>query len=143
MKAVAVGFVLSTLLAPTPALALCSVQLQGVSFGSIDVMRREESTGSIKITCDKAVGFSVEIGGSVSGGQRQMQAAGGGSLRYELYGDPGHFHVWGDGLTIGSPLGGASDGSHAQTFTIYGVVPAQPGTPPGIYVDAPLVSLNF
>ena len=75
MKAVAAFLALSALLVPGPALALCGVQLQGVSFGSIDVMRREESTGSIRVTCDRAVGFNVEIGGSVS--RRPAADAGG------------------------------------------------------------------
>jgi spore coat protein U-like protein len=138
------GAILVPLLAVgAPAQALCSVQLQGVSFGTVDVTRREESTGSIRVSCDRAQAFLVEIGGPLSGGQRRMQAAGGASLRYELYGDPGHHHVLGDGLTIGAPLGGASDGAQAQTFTVYGVVPPQPGTPPGAYFDAPVVTLAF
>ena len=144
MKPLIVGVCCAMLLAPGPALAACGVQLQGVSFGNVDVMRREESTGNVKITCDSAVGFLVEIGGgNLAGGQRQMQASGGASLRYQLYGDPAHTHVWGDGQTIGSPIGGASDGSNADSFTIYGVIPSQPGTLPGIYLDTPLVTLSF
>lgn len=132
------------LLAAAPAQASCDVQLQGVAFGVIDVTRREESTGSVRVTCDRPQAFNVEIGGgNVSGGQRRMQAAGAGFLRYELYADAGHTHVWGDGLTVGYPIGSASDGSKAQTFTIYGVIPSQPGTLPGTYLDAPLVTLSF
>lgn len=133
----------AALLAPGPALAVCGVQLQGVSFGAIDVMRRQESTGSVRVSCDKPVAFLVEIGGGVSGGERRMHAAGGGSLRYELYADPANSHLWGDGQTVGSPVGGSSDGASPQTFTIYGVIPSQPGTLPGTYMDSPLVTLSF
>jgi spore coat protein U-like protein len=133
----------ASLLGAAPAGAMCSIQLESVAFGVIDVTRREESTGSVRVSCDKPQAFNVEIGGSLTAGQRRMQAAGGGSLRYELYADAGHTHVWGDGITIGAPIGGASDGSKAQTFTIYGVISPQPGTLPGNYVDAPLVTLSF
>lgn len=133
----------AVLLAPGPALAVCGIQLQGVSFGSIDVMRREESTGSVRVSCDEPVGFLVEIGGGASGGERRMYAAGGASLRYELYADPAKTHLWGDGQTVGSAVGGSSDGATPQTFTIYGVIPSQPGTLPGVYMDSPLVTLSF
>lgn len=134
---------LCALLPSAPAFALCGVQVEGVSFGSIDVRRREESTGSVRITCDQAVGFLVEITGALSGGKRYMYAAGGGSLRYELYADAANSHVWGDGQSIGSPVGSASDGKTAQTLTVYGVVPSQPGTLPGSYLDSPVVTLSF
>ncbi|HMR29783.1 MAG TPA: spore coat U domain-containing protein [Geminicoccaceae bacterium] len=131
------------LLAPVEARAVCGIQLQGVSFGTIDVMRREESTGSVRVSCDEAVAFSVEIGGGSTGGERRMYAAGGGSLRYQLYADAATTRPWGDGLTVGSAVGGSSDGANPQTFTIYGVIPSQPGTLPGVYTDSPLVTLGF
>lgn len=143
MRSATLGLALVAALCPASALAVCSVQVQGVSFGTIDVMRRTESTGSVRVSCTQPVGFLVEITGSVANGQRRMSAAGSGSLRYELYADAAHAHVWGDGQSIGSPVGSASDGKTAQSFTVYGVIPSQPGTLPGEYLDAPLVTLTF
>jgi spore coat protein U-like protein len=143
MRPVTLGLALLAALIPAPALAVCGVQVQGVAFGTIDVMRREESTGSVRIICDQPVGFLVEIGGAVSGGQRRMHAAGGGSLRYELYADAANTHVWGDGQTVGTPVGSASDGKTPLTITVYGVIPPQPGTLPGDYLDSPLITLSF
>ena len=141
--AAALAFAVAVTAAPPPAWAVCGVQVQGVSFGAIDVMRREESTGSIRVTCDEPVSFSIEIVGATSDGERRMYAAGGASLRYALYADAAHGQAWGDGQSIGSPVAGSSNGSSAATFTVYGVIPSQPGTLPGDYVDSPLVTLSF
>lgn len=143
MRRATLALAFAVAIAPLPALAVCGVQVQGVGFGAIDVMRREESTGSIRVTCDQPVSFLIEIVGAASGGERRMYAAGGGSLRYALYADAAHGQVWGDGQSIGSPVAGSSDGSTAAAFTVYGVVPSQPGTLPGDYVDSPLVTLTF
>jgi spore coat protein U-like protein len=143
MRCAILALALAAVAAPLPALAMCGVQVQGVSFGAINVLRREESTGGVRVTCDQPVSFLIEIVGTVSGGERRMAASGGASLRYALYADAAHGQVWGDGQGIGSPVSGTSDGATAEAFTIYGVVPSQPGTLPGDYSDSLLVTLGF
>jgi spore coat protein U-like protein len=38
---------------------------------------------------------------------------------------------------------GRSEGTGSVRLTVYGIVPPQPGTPPGKYVDSLQVTLTF
>jgi spore coat protein U-like protein len=130
-------------LAAGEAAAFCNIDLTPVNFGTIDVMRRNDSTGKVTVTCDQPATFLVGIGPSASGNGREMQGPDDAKLRYELYIDPGYSVPWGDGQSIGQMNGGSSNGSKPETLTVYGRVPAQSGALPGSYSDALLVTLLF
>lgn len=132
------GLVLLLAATAGPAKAGCQVALDGISFGQIDVMRRSTATGRVHVTCDAAVVYEVAIGG-----ERTMRGSDGGELEFGLYMDPARNLPWGDGREFGSTLGNGSDGVHPDSLTIYGEIPAQPGTRPGTYAASPLVTLNF
>ena len=136
LKALALPVAL--LLVATPARAGCQVALDGVSFGGIDASRRTTGTGRVRVDCDTAVAYEIAIGGS-----RAMSGPGGATLDFGLYMDAGRNVAWGDGERHGSTLTNSSDGVHADSLTIYGEIPAQPGIAAGDYSASLLVTLNF
>lgn len=127
-----------------PAAAGCSVESSPVAFGTIDVLRPTRGTGEIVVRCDEPTEFRVGLspGGGGSEGRR-MDGPGNTRLDYALFADAGYSIPWGDGQAIGNPRAGASDGKGPQRLTVYGIIPAQPGTPAGDYVDSLQVTLSF
>jgi spore coat protein U-like protein len=137
----------SLLLAVTPlgpAAAGCSVEASPVAFGTIDVLRQTRGTGEIIVRCDEPVAFRVGLSpGNGSGEGRRMDGPGSARLDYSLFADAGYSIPWGDGQAIGNPRAGTSDGDRPQRLTVYGIIPAQPGTLPGEYTDSLQVTLSF
>jgi spore coat protein U-like protein len=72
-----------------------------------------------------------------------MEGPGRQPLAYLLFADPGHTIPWGDGQAIGPPRGGRAEGGKPARLTVHGLVPPQPGTPPGSYADSLQVTLTF
>lgn len=132
------------LLAAGPAAAACSVESNPVAFGTIDVMSLSRGEGEVVVRCDEAITFEVRLSpGSGGGDGRRMAGPGGTPLDYALFADAGYSIPWGDGAAIGQPRGGRSDGDGPARLTVYGLVPRQPGTPPGTYTDSLQVTLVF
>lgn len=126
------------------AAAACSVEVSPVVFGNIDVLRQSRGTGEVIVRCDQPGPFQVGLSpGSGGGAGRRMDGPGSSRLDYALFTDAGYSIPWGDGQAIGNPRSGSSDGSSPQRLTIYGIIPAQPGTAPGEYLDSLQVTLTF
>jgi spore coat protein U-like protein len=140
-----VGIVLQVaaglLLFAVPASAGCQVSLDTVAFGVVELDRSTTGTGKVAIVCDAAATLAIDIAGSAS--RRRMKGPGGAELVYELYQDAGHAVRWGDGSGKGATRSAAVDPSKSEKLTIYGVVPRQPGIPPGEYTDQIQVTLRF
>jgi spore coat protein U-like protein len=129
------------LLAPF-ASATCSLSVQGVNFGGYDFMSSQnlDSVGHVVVTCDLSSSFSVSLStGAGSYASRVMQN-GVHLLSYNLYTDPAHTMVWGDG-TGGSVVVSGS-GTHVDEV-IYGSAPAGQNPYLGAYSDAVTVTLTF
>ena len=125
------------LLQASAASAACGVDVKPLAFGTIDVTETSEATGEVVVDCDEGASFSVAI--DATGGKGRMTAASGG-LAYELYQNAGRSIPWGSG-SLERPSQ-ASAGSPAR-LTIYGLIPRQPSTPPGSYLDQLTVTLSF
>jgi spore coat protein U-like protein len=129
---------------PHPARAACSVSVEGVAFGVVDLDRTTTGTGTVVVRCDEAATFEAGISPGGSGGDpRRMSGPDGGRLDYYLYADAGRSIPWGDGQAIGRTRAGSNDGSGTTRLTIYGAVPPQTGVPPGEYSDSLQVTLTF
>lgn len=124
------------------ASATCSLNLQGVNFGSYDFMSSQnlDSTGHVTVTCDVSSSFSISLStGAGTYASRTMQS-GTHQLNYNLYTDPAHTTVWGDG-TAGSVVVSGS-GTNVDEV-IYGSAPAGQNPYIGAYSDAIVVTLTF
>lgn len=134
-------FVFALLFAPF-ASATCSLSVQAVNFGNYDFMSSQnlDSTGHITVTCDISSSFSISLStGAGTYTSRTMQN-GTHQLNYNLYTDPAHTTVWGDG-TGGSVVVSGS-GTNVDEI-VYGSAPAGQNPYIGAYSDAITVTLTF
>jgi spore coat protein U-like protein len=127
---------------PGAVLADCSLNVLDVSFGQYDpfVATDTDTTGSVSMNCDTdtsvQVSFSAGFGPFAT---REMQS-GLNAILYNLFTDPSHLTIWGDG-SPGTSLVSISgtSGSH----TVYGRIPARQNVPVGTYGDTITVTLTF
>lgn len=139
---VPIGLLAFALLHGSSAWATCSLNVQGVNFGGYDYMSSQslDSTGHVMVTCDVDSSFSISLStGAGTYASRTMQN-GAHQLSYNLYTDPAHTMVWGDG-TAGSVV--ASGSGTAVDEVVYGSAPAGQNPYIGAYGDAITVTLTF
>jgi spore coat protein U-like protein len=122
--------------------ANCTVNAQGVVFGTYDVLLSSslDGAGTITVSCDAFASYSLALSpGQGTMTARQLQS-GSGVLAYNLYADSLRSVIWGDG-TGGTGLvnGGGTGGS----YTIYGRIPARQNVAAGTYSDSITVTLMF
>jgi spore coat protein U-like protein len=118
----------------------CTATTSGLAFGPyrpLSFIGKLDSTdvtsdASVVVSCTGASGgnYTVTLGPSVNGpGDRisvryMAGSAGGDDMAFNVYLDPGHTIIWGDGITAGSSLGGSvPPGDSTRTHTIYGRIP--------------------
>jgi spore coat protein U-like protein len=85
----------------------------------------------------------MQVGIAAAGSTRYMRGPGNAKLAYDLFQDAGHRTRWGTGKADGSARPAAVAAKRDSTLTVYGVIPKQPGVPPGTYVDDLTVSVDF
>ena len=134
---------LSVLLASAGAGASCTVSSLGVAFGNYNPIAdlALDGVGSVSVDCGSATSFSLRLStGAGSYSARQMNS-GGATLVYNLYADPAHSTVWGDG-SAGTVT--VDDLSTSETYNVYGRIAAgQSSTPVGSYSDLVVVTVEF
>jgi spore coat protein U-like protein len=116
----------------------------GVYFGStVDV------AGSVTVICTQGTTYNIGLNSGIASGTtvytRVMTGGAGGqsSLGYMLYSNAAYTNVWGNTSGTGW-VAGTGTGS-AQTYAIYGQIPANEASPLGSYTDtiAASVTGNF
>jgi spore coat protein U-like protein len=124
--------------------AACTVNAQSVNFGVYIQFSNQptDSAGSVGVTCDAATPYSISLstGGSANYASRTM-TAGGHSMSYNLYADPGHNTIWGDGAAGGSSTVNGSGTS--ANHPVYGRMAARQDAHVGSYIDSINVTLDF
>jgi spore coat protein U-like protein len=127
----------------------CSVTTVGVAFGLYDVFSSSPllSAGSVTIRCIglgtgiDPVSVALSTGGSGSFQPRTL-FRGSDRLNYNLYLDPGHSQIWGDG-TGGSLRYASVSNNQPVTLTIFGRIPPGQDVTVGTYSDTIVVTVNF
>ena len=131
----------------------CDVSATDMAFGRYSG-GEVTSTGGITVACNGTGSgdgnryiVTLSRGSSLTYLDRKLRS-GLRSLSYNLYTDPAHTRVWGDG-------GGGTDvvartmnfrgafGEVSQTSTVYGKIPAQPLPRGGIYLDVIVAVVVF
>lgn len=141
---------------------LCTASTPGLAFGpyrpltfpgklsSTDV----NSDASVLVSCTGVTGggsYTMTLGPSAVGpgdriSTRYMAGSGGGDeMAFNIYLDPAHTIVWGDGMTAGSPLrGSVPPGDSTRTHTVYGRIPGgQSKLRPGAYSTWLTMTITF
>lgn len=132
-------------MAAAPAAAACEVSVSLVEFGRVELARGAEITGEVAVRCPTARRFSLALSpGHGDYRMRKMLGPNGAELAYNLFVDPAHRRVWGDGITAGTArLTGRTDGRKTTLLTVYGRIPrGQRGGRAGAYADALTVTLE-
>lgn len=122
------------------AVGACSIDGRPLAFGDVETTRRTLGVGEIRVSCDEPGGFEIGIAG---GSERELRGPDGATLTYELHQDPGRSIVWGDGGASGSTRSGTTDDRGEAEIPVYGVIPPQPGAPPGSYDDQLQITIIF
>jgi len=141
-RSLALLALLALLSLPGLASAECSLNVVGLTFGSYDPFSVTDTdiTGGVSITCDTDTSAQVSLSaGSGPFAARQLKS-GLNALLYNLYADPAHLSIWGDG-SPGTNL--VSFSGTAGSYTVYGRIPAGQNVPVGTYGDTITVTLTF
>lgn len=143
-SAITAAFAFLILAAPASA-ATCSVSPQQLSLGRYDPFASapQDAVTSIAISCDVETSVVVAIGpGNGDYGARTM-TGGAQALLYNLYIDPAHSRVWGDG-TNGSSTVSSTAVATSTAIPVYARAPArQTQLKPGSYSDILWVSITY
>jgi len=122
--------------------ASCNVSTIGVAFGSYNVFNSSPAdiTGSVSVTCNKSSSYSVSLSSGSGTFSSRTLRNGSNVLNYNLFSDPTHLTIWGDGsggtVTVSAAaLSGA--------YTVYGRVPARQNVRAGAYSDSITVTVTF
>lgn len=110
----------------------CSVEVSsGLAFGVYQPLtfpgkllsNHQDSLATLTVTCvdSSAVNYILSLGDATN--RRLLHPdAGAPSMEFNLFTDPGHTDVWGDGLT-GAQVSGSAQESTPQIHTVYGRIP--------------------
>lgn len=123
----------------------CAVGVSGVSLGPINPLHGQAVTvaGRITVACDTETSYTVGLSTGVSGTwDRHMVGPAGSTLRYNLYLDPLHTRLWGDGSPGSETVKGVASGE-SMVHDVHARVPAQPLAPGGHYVDTIVVTVSY
>lgn len=123
----------------------CEISVSLVDFGRVDLDRGGKITGEVAVRCPRSRPFALTLSpGYGDYGMRRMRGPDGAELKYNLFVDPGHSRVWGDGITGGTArLTGRTDGRKATSIAVYGRIPGgQRARRAGTYADALTVTLE-
>ena len=122
----------------------CDVSLSFVDFGRVETRRDEAVSGEVMVRCDQATSFKLALSeGLGSFERRRMAGPDGAKLVYNVYLDPGHRRVWGDGTAAGTALlTGRYDGRRRTILPVYALVPRGQSRPAGTYQDTLMVTLQ-
>ncbi|MBH0200187.1 MAG: spore coat protein U domain-containing protein [Nitrospira sp.] len=126
----------------------CSVTTVGVAFGLYDVFSSSPllSAGSVSVRCSglgtgtEQVSISLSTGGSGSFNPRTL-SQGSERLNYNLYLDPGHTQIWGNGT--GGTVRHVSVSKNPVTLTIFGRIPPGQDVTAGTYSDTIVVTIDY
>lgn len=144
--------VIAAVLFPGAAEAInCRVTVSPLAFGLYNPGQAAplDSVANLTVRCQAQPGtYAVMIGPGLSGNQlvRTMLAGPGQVLNYNLYRDPAHTQLWGDGTPPTFLVTGARTAKGRPTFydhPIYGRIFGNQFPDPGTYTDTLMVTVLF
>ncbi|MEO8747722.1 MAG: spore coat U domain-containing protein [Rhodanobacter sp.] len=127
--------------------AACDIHTVGpttLDFGTQGVLSAAVAgTSTLTVTCTSGAAYSMTLdGGHTANVAARTMINGANAVGYQLYSDLAHANVWGLVGNNAGQTGGTGNGS-AQTYTVYGNVPAQTTPPAGVYNDTILVTVTY
>lgn len=125
----------------------CSISANDLSFGGhISLASAVDASSALSVRCTLRTSYSISLDGGVIGnGNVDNRAMGLDGARpavigYQLFSDPNRSSVWG---TRNRDRVDEDGTGFAQSFTVYGRVPAQPTPPAGRYHDTVTATVEY
>ena len=116
-----------------------------LNFGSQGVITANvDQTTTLSVQCTNTtpynIGLDVGTGSGATVAARKM-TGGGATITYSLYSNAARTTVWGN--TVGTNTVAATGTGAAQSYTVYGRVPAQTTPAPASYTDTITVTVTY
>lgn len=122
----------------------CTVGTSGLNFGNYDVFSalNDDITATIDVTCPSGTAYSIWLSSGSGTFSTRTLTSSGKILAYNLYLDPTHLTIWGDGSGGTATFSGTGNGSNAPT-PVYGRIPAGQNAWVGSYTDVVTITVTF
>lgn len=129
-----------TLYAPYSAFANCTASSSGVVFGGYDVFETtsNDSVGTISVNCNTSTSYTLKLSEGYGTFNERRMMYGDNHLIYNLYTDPSHNSIWGDGNS-----GNMIQGETTAEYSVYGRIPARQNISVGSYNDTLIITLEY
>lgn len=121
----------------------CSISVSNLNFGNYTGAALA-GTATISLVCTNSMPYNIGLnkgGGTGASIATRKLTSGTNILNYSLYQNVNNTIVWGDVVGTNT-VAGTGTGS-TQTYTIYGLVPADQNVPVGTYNDIINVTVQF
>ncbi|QKC82862.1 spore coat U domain-containing protein [Mesorhizobium sp. NZP2077] len=116
-----------------------------LNFGSSGVIAANvDQTSTVQVQCTNTTPYNIGLDAGTGTGATvaaRKMTNGAATITYSLYSDSGRTTVWGN--TIGTNTVSATGSGSAQSFTVYGRVPAQATPAPAVYTDTVTVTVTY
>ena len=103
-----------------------------------------DQSSTLQVQCTNTtpynIGLDAGIGTGATVGVRKL-TNGGSTINYSLYTDAGRATVWGN--TVGTDTVAATGNGAAQSYSVYGRIPAQTTPAPATYTDTITVTVTY
>src|SRR5262249_60274973 len=103
-----------------------------------------DQTSTIVVQCTNTttydIGLDAGTGSGASVATRKL-SGGGATINYRLYSESTHTTVWGN--TVSSDTVSATGNGAAQSYTVYGRIPAQTTPAPNAYSDTITITVTY
>jgi spore coat protein U-like protein len=123
--------------------ATCTVSASALTFGTYTSTVLNGLT-TVSVTCTNTSPYNILLdqgGGTGATVAARKMSNGGQTLTYSLYSDTNHTLVW--GATIGSNTVTGTGNGAAQSYNVYGQIPAGQAPTPGVYSDTVNVQVSY
>jgi spore coat protein U-like protein len=126
--------------------ATCTINSAStLNFGTLGVLASNtDQTSTIQVACTNTTPYNIGLDAGTGSGATvavRKLTSGGATVNYSLYSDAGRATVW--GTTIGTDTVAATGSGAAQSYTVYGRIPAQTTPAPGNYADTITVTVTY
>jgi spore coat protein U-like protein len=124
--------------------ATCSISATDLSFGAYSRTQLDGTT-TLSATCTSSTPFNIGLNQGVTLGAtvttRKMAGPGSQFLSYKLFKDSARTLNWGN--TVGSDTVSSTGTGTAQSFTVYGRIPAAQNVGGGTYQDTITATISY
>ena len=136
----------TTLAVQVTITATCTINsASALNFGTQGILAANaDQTSTIQVTCTNSTPYNIGLNAGTGTGATvatRKLTNGAATVNYTLYSNSGRTTVWGN--TVGTDTVAGTGNGSAQSYTVYGRIPAQTTPAPGTYTDTITVTVSY